>query len=193
MLRCVSFLLLLGFAASAESLAAPYSLCFLGNGPRAGSFDKPTAAALQEKHMAHIQRMWEAGVLESAGPVGDLPGVRAIFVFSVPLAEAQRWTNQDPKLQAGDLSVSCYLWNAPAAVGQDYRARYGKPGFQEKMLSLRAVFSQNPLPASLVSGALDHPEWKHFQVLPENSPTPTTGKTFRWFHDPQVWPSRSSE
>lgn len=70
-------------------MGAEYSLCFLGAGPKSGTIEKAEAQELQKKHMDHINAMWKAGVLESAGPVAKLSGRRGIFLFSVPIAKAQ--------------------------------------------------------------------------------------------------------
>lgn len=103
--------------------AAEYSLCFLGSGPKSGSFDKPSVEALQKQHLDHINRMWKEGPLESAGLVAKLAGKRGIFLFSAPIAEAKKWAEQDPKLVAGDLSVECYRWLGPAGVGKERAKR----------------------------------------------------------------------
>jgi uncharacterized protein YciI len=188
----VRFAALLALFAS-PSFSAEYSLCLLTAGTESGKIPLAQATELQKQHMAYINHMWESGVLESAGPVAKLPGVRGIFVFNLPVAEAQRWTAKDPKVVAGDLALECHLWQAPAEVGKDYRARYGKPGFKEEMKQYQAAFSIEPASASIVSGAIQHPKWKHFQVLAPNAVLAGEHQIFTWFHDAQVWPNATSK
>jgi hypothetical protein len=185
---------------------AEYSLCFLGTGPKSGSIEKAAAQELQKQHMAHIDAMWKAGVLESAGPVAKLAGKRGIFLFSVPVAQAQEWAGKDPKVLAGDLSLECFLWDGPAGVGKAYREAYGKPGFAEKFGKFSAVLSaEAPVGEVVVSGKLSGAPWKYFSVLAGEvlagevlagevlagevlAGEASGGVIFDWYHDPQVWP-----
>ncbi len=178
----------MAFAVLASVMSgAEYSLCFLGAGPKSGSIEKAAGQELQKQHMAHIDAMWKAGVLESAGPVAKLAGKRGIFLFSVPIAQAQEWAGKDPKVLAGDLSLECFLWDGPAGVGKAYREAYGKPGFAEKFGKFTAVLSANaPTGEAVVSGKLFEAPWKYFSVLPG---APGEGTVFDWYHDPQVWPA----
>lgn len=169
-------------------LAADYSLCFLGAGPKSGTIEKAEAQELQKKHMGHIDAMWKAGVLESAGPVGRLTGKRGIFLFSVPIHKAQEWAGKDPKVLAGDLSLECFLWEGPAGVGTHYREAYGKPGFAEKFGKHTAVLGDvAPQGKTIVQGKLKNAPWKYFSVVEGAA---SEGTVFDWYHDPQVWPAK---
>jgi hypothetical protein len=141
--------------------------------------------------MAHIDKMWQSGVLEAAGPVGKLENARGIFLFSTPVATAKEWTAKDPKVIAGDLGLDCHIWHAPDNIGAKYRADYGQPGFKEQFAAYVAVLSDVRLSTpALVHGNFDHPQWRYFSVLPIQKLTDYTGpgKAFIWMHDPQVWP-----
>lgn len=166
--------------------AAEYSLCFLGSGPKSGTIEKAAAQELQKQHMAHINAMWKAGVLESAGPVGRLEGRRGIFLFGVGLAKAQEWAAKDPKVQAGDLALECYVWEGPEGVGRAYREAYGKPGFAEKFGKHNAVLGDAaPAGEVWVQGKLRGAPWKYFWVA---KGVASEGTVFDWYHDTQVWP-----
>jgi uncharacterized protein YciI len=185
------------FAAFA-SLAAEYPLCFLVSGPQSGKFPPEAAKDLQARHMAHINRMWEAKALESAGPVASLPGSRGILLFRGTLEQAQKLASEDPKVKAGDLALECSLWEGPNHVGTAYREAYGKPGFKEQMSRKVAVLLREGTAAALgqrviAGGPLHHAKFHYFAVLDtadlnavkDKAPV---GEVFHWFHDPQVWP-----
>lgn len=180
-------LMLMSGCIAGSVLAAEYSLCFLGSGPKSGTIEKAEAQELQKKHMAHIDAMWKAGVLESAGPVGRLSGKRGIFLFSVPIDKAQEWAGKDPKVLAGDLALECYVWEGPEKVGALYREVYGKPGFKEKFGKHTAVLGDAETPGKIiVQGRLKNAPWKFFSVVEGEA---SAGTVFDWYHDPQVWPS----
>lgn len=69
------------------------------------------AARIQAAHLAHIQKMAEAGVLALAGPMGDSGRLRGVFVFNLPdQQQVEEWVNQDPAIQAGRLVAEIHPW-----------------------------------------------------------------------------------
>lgn len=106
---------------------AEYSFCFLKNGPNAGQQDKARLAELGAAHMKHINSMYEAKALDGAGPVAQWPGTRGIFLFVLPLPEAEKLGNQDPMVRAGEMQLECHLWQGPARIGQRYRTLASGP------------------------------------------------------------------
>lgn len=176
------------------SFAAEYQLCFLEDGPNAGNIEKIRAESLQAAHMAHISAMWKSGALESAGPVGGLPGARGIFLFRASAAEAAKLGAADPKVQAGDLKLSCSTWTGPAGVGKAYREAYGKPGFVDQMRRKVVVLlkDQIELDNVIVAGPLSGSPYRYFAVLDADDlakvqRTMPEVTAFVWFHDTRVW------
>ncbi len=154
---------------------------------------KPAAEELQKRHMDHITSMWKEGVLEAAGPVAKVEGIRGIFLFSTDVKTAKEWAAQDPKVQAGDLKADCFVWRTQEGVGKDYRARYGKPDFKERFAGFGGVLAREvPRQANWATGAIQHPKWTTFTVLTEKELAKDAMQgeriEFLWYHDPQVWP-----
>jgi uncharacterized protein YciI len=176
------------------ALAADYQLCFLEDGPAAGTIEKAKATELQAAHMAHINAMWKQGALESAGPIASLPGSRGIFLFSAQQNEASTLAAKDPKVLAGELKINCQTWQGPAGVGKHYREAYAKPGFKDQMTRKVALLLKTPekLENVLIEGPITTGPYKHFAVLQSGDLKEAQAKhpqatAFIWFHDPQVW------
>ena len=69
------------------------------------------AATIQAAHLAHIQKMAEAGVLSIAGPMGDQSALRGIFIFNLPEKEdVEAWVSGDPAVKSGRLSAEIHSW-----------------------------------------------------------------------------------
>lgn len=96
--------------AEPEYVMTQYYLVLLKAGPNREQ-SKAVADSIQAGHMAHINRMDEAGVLEAAGPMGGRSDLKGIFVLSLPnKEEAERWVNQDPAIQSGRLVAEIHPW-----------------------------------------------------------------------------------
>lgn len=94
----------------------PFVMAFLKSGPnRSQSPDERNA--LQQAHMANIERMAAAGQLVLTGPFLDGGDIRGIYVFNTAdTAEARVWTATDPAIEAGSLSMELHPWYGSAAL-----------------------------------------------------------------------------
>jgi uncharacterized protein YciI len=90
---------------------------FLSRGPKWTPEKTPATAALQEAHMANINRLAETKKLVMAGPFGDNGILRGIFVFKVAsLAEAKELAETDPAVKAGRLAIDVRPWQVPEGI-----------------------------------------------------------------------------
>ena len=90
---------------------------FLSRGPKWTPEKTPATAALQEAHMANINRLAETKKLVMAGPFGDNGILRGIFVFKVAsLAEAKELAETDPAVKAGRLAIDVRPWHVPEGI-----------------------------------------------------------------------------
>lgn len=71
----------------------------------------PEVEALQEAHLANIERMRQSGELLVAGPFGDGGDLRGVYIFRVgSIEEAVELTDTDPAVQAGRLAFELHPW-----------------------------------------------------------------------------------
>ncbi len=90
---------------------------FLSRGAKWTPEKTPATAALQEAHLANINRLAETKKLVMAGPFGDNGTLRGIFVFKVAsLAEAKQLAETDPAVQAGRLAIDVHPWMVPEGI-----------------------------------------------------------------------------
>ena len=90
---------------------------FLSRGPKWTPERTPATAALQEAHMANINRLAETKKLVMAGPFGDNGTLRGIFVFKVAsLSEAKELAETDPAVKAGRLAIDVRPWQVPEGI-----------------------------------------------------------------------------
>jgi uncharacterized protein YciI len=93
-----------------------YVMAFLKVGPNRDQ-DEKTAALLQKQHMDNIKRMAAEGNLLMAGPFGGDGELRGIYLFkTTSVDEARRWTETDPAIAAGRLSMDLIPWYGSAAM-----------------------------------------------------------------------------
>lgn len=93
-----------------------YVMAFLKRGPNQNQ-DPETAAQLQKGHMDNIFRMAGEGKLIVAGPFGDNGELRGIYIFNTKsVEEAKSWTESDPAIQAGRLTMELHPWYGSAAM-----------------------------------------------------------------------------
>ncbi len=87
--------------------------------------------ALQDEHLASQAQLHERGLLVAAGPlVGqDDERLRGIAFLSVDAAEARRLYEDDPAVQAGQLSIELLTWLVPAG-----NVQFGDVAFPRSML-----------------------------------------------------------
>jgi uncharacterized protein YciI len=91
------------------------TLVLLRWGERAHAFTEEELDALQEQHLAHLDRMRAAGHLLAAGPFEGQPDVgwRGLCLYRVGVEEARRLAEQDPSVLAGRLRVDVWGWFFP--------------------------------------------------------------------------------
>lgn len=91
-------------------LMQQYFMVFLKAG-KERSQDSLEAARLQEKHLAHLERMSKEGYTSLTGPFGDDGNLRGIVVYNTPtLKIADSLANLDPMVKARRLEVEIHPW-----------------------------------------------------------------------------------
>ncbi|MBK9733336.1 MAG: hypothetical protein IPO83_18950 [Chitinophagaceae bacterium] len=87
-----------------------YYLVFLKKGTNR-SQDSTTAAAIQEGHMAHLNKMAASGKMDLAGPLMEDGDIRGICVYNTAnLEEAKKLAEEDPAVKSGRLMVEIHPW-----------------------------------------------------------------------------------
>jgi uncharacterized protein YciI len=87
-----------------------YFLVLLKRGPIRNQ-DSTTAAELQKGHLANIDRLFNEGKIDMAGPMGHDGDLRGIFVFNCETYdEVLTQCATDPAIKAGRLIVEIYPW-----------------------------------------------------------------------------------
>lgn len=87
-----------------------YFIAFLKSGPNR-SQNQVQADSLQNLHLAHLGRMYEAGYADISGPFGDDGDIRGITIYNVPtLQMADSLANLDPAVKAGRLQIEVHPW-----------------------------------------------------------------------------------
>jgi len=88
-----------------------YYLRLLKRGPLWTPEETPEVERLQAAHLAHGQKLREAGKLILNGPLLDNGDLRGVGIFRVSsLAEAQALSDADPAVQAGRLVSELHPW-----------------------------------------------------------------------------------
>jgi uncharacterized protein YciI len=73
--------------------------------------DSATAAAIQEGHMANINKLYYEGKLKVAGPFGDEGNWLGIFIFDCNTKEeVEALLKTDPAIAAGRLAYEIHPW-----------------------------------------------------------------------------------
>ena len=95
-----------------------FVLAILKTGPNDASVTGKERADVFKGHIANIQRLAGEGKLAVAGPLGEnTNGFRGIFVFNVAtVEEAKTFTETDPVVKAGVMTVDYFPWYASAAL-----------------------------------------------------------------------------
>ncbi len=87
-----------------------YFLVLLKRGPVRNQ-DSTTAAEMQKAHLANIDRLYQEGKIDLAGPMGHDGDLRGIFVFNcATYEEVLMHCSTDPAIKAGRLIVEIYPW-----------------------------------------------------------------------------------
>ena len=79
---------------------------------RSQEFTEAELDALQEQHLAYLQRMRDEGHLLAAGPFEGQPeeAWRGFAFYRVGVEEARRLAEADPSVQAGRLRIEAWEW-----------------------------------------------------------------------------------
>ncbi|MDN3668042.1 YciI family protein [Echinicola jeungdonensis] len=94
-----------------------YVMAFLKRGPSAESFTDQERMDIQKRHLDYIQKMAEDKKIILAGPFLDDGNLRGIFLFNITsLDSAQKWTSNDPAVQAGVLTMELKQWYGSAGI-----------------------------------------------------------------------------
>jgi uncharacterized protein YciI len=90
-----------------------YYVGFLHRGPKWSPERTAETEALQNAHLANIQKMAQEGKLLVAGPFLDDGDLRGLYIFRVAsMAEAESLASTDPAVRAGRLSLEFHPWYA---------------------------------------------------------------------------------
>ena len=89
-----------------------YSFVLLVRPPDAPELGDGEAAELQERHLAYLAELAEAGRLVNAGPFSDQPdeSLRGLCIFRTSLEETRELVAQDPAVQRGRLAPLVMTW-----------------------------------------------------------------------------------
>jgi uncharacterized protein YciI len=87
-----------------------YFLVFLKKGPKRDQ-DSTTAADIQKGHMAHLNKMYNDGKMDLAGPIMSEGDIKGICIYNVKnIDEAKTLAELDPAVRAGRLIVEILPW-----------------------------------------------------------------------------------
>ena len=86
--------------------------------PDAPTLDDARANALQDRHLAHLAGLHEAGRLLAAGPLAGPAErrLRGLSIFGTAPDETRLLAEQDPAVVAGRFAVEVMPWLVPAGV-----------------------------------------------------------------------------
>jgi uncharacterized protein YciI len=93
-----------------------FTLVLLVDGP-AEPLPEAEAAALQDRHLAYLASLRDAGSLIGAGPSRAewRPDLRGLSLFALDLEDARRLAEADPAVMAGVFRVELMRWTVPAS------------------------------------------------------------------------------
>jgi uncharacterized protein YciI len=100
-----------------------YTIALLLLRPDAPELGERAAAELQDRHMAHLADLHDAGQLLAAGPVFD-PKLRGLSILNVRPEDALGLKDLDPGVIAGRFSVQVARWMVPGGAMRFAPARF---------------------------------------------------------------------
>lgn len=87
-----------------------YFIVFLKAGPKRDQ-EEGEENEIQQKHLAHLEKLYQDGKTSITGPFGDDGNIRGIVVFNTPtMEEARTLASEDPAVKAGRLVVEVHPW-----------------------------------------------------------------------------------
>lgn len=109
--------------------ARVYVLVLLRKGSAWTAEQTPAVRALQEQHLANLERLGRAGKLVAGGPTGADGDLRGVLVFAVETQEeARALADTDPAVQAGRLRVELQRFLGSPGIGRQVEAERAKAG-----------------------------------------------------------------
>ena len=153
-----------------------YYVGFLYRGPKWTPEKTPETEALQQAHLANIQKMAAEGKLLVAGPFLDGGDLRGIYIFRVAtMEEAQALAATDPAVKAGRLRLEFHPWYAAKNITVTPHKESSPAGSaEEKPSAVTGWVSDEACGAQHTKGggadcvrkclrggaSVGHPEWK---------------------------------
>lgn len=115
-----------------------YCFGFLNAHPERKEIPNAEAQEIQKGHMAHMQRMADAGRLLAAGPLATQGGPRGLLVYNCESAEqAEEWTKPDPAVMNKRLTVEMYRWTSLGKWGEPLATKLkSNPNYKYSMVRL---------------------------------------------------------
>ena len=92
-----------------------FTLALMLRPPGRPQLDEPTAAAVQDAHLAYLANLHASGSLLAAGPI-DHPLYRGLSIMRVGVEEARELKAQDEAVRAGVLTPEILSWMVPAGA-----------------------------------------------------------------------------
>jgi uncharacterized protein YciI len=113
-----------------------YCFAFLNAVPDRPQLPEKEAMEIQKQHLAHLEKLWEQGWLEAAGPIVTPGGPRGILISKCKsVEEANELASADPAVRNRRLYVESYRWSGPDGIGEAYRKqKAANPGSQDRMV-----------------------------------------------------------
>ena len=95
-----------------------YTVVLLRRPADAPDLSEEQLEALQEQHLAFLQKQRDAGTMAAAGPFWGQPdeSLRGLCVYSVPVEEARDIAGQDPSVVAGRMAAETFEWLVPPGL-----------------------------------------------------------------------------
>ncbi len=111
------------------STIATYYMAFLRKGPAWRVLETPEEEAQQNRHLAFLRSLYEAGIILVYGPTVDAPDdLRGLAVLKAASPEeARRIMDNDPHVKAGHLVIEIVTWMADQKAWRE-RGVQPRPG-----------------------------------------------------------------
>ena len=87
--------------------------------------DEEAAGALQDRHLAYLAKLHEAGQLVAAGPLIDPASrLRGLSLFRGNVEQTRALAERDPAVQAGVFAIEVVPWMVPGGALAYYGTRF---------------------------------------------------------------------
>jgi uncharacterized protein len=106
-------------------LMQTYYFVLLYRGDQAESIPADSLHAIQEGHLANIQRLADEKKMALAGPFTDDTPLRGIFILrAASMDEAKQLCDSDPAIHAGRLRAEIHPWYGPRGIRTVFDEKY---------------------------------------------------------------------